>query len=137
MPRRILAFITGLILVAPTLAHAQAAGAPYPPGLTTAFGNTVRGTFPDGQAQRYWLKADGNWAGQGRTGRHNEGHWEYTGEEVCLTNQRRRTACIQLPASWMGEKRQSSARFRGVPFLRQNLTLELVPGIERYTPVAR
>ena len=100
-------------------------------GLPAAFGNTIRGIFTDGE-QRYWLRSDGTWTGIGRKGRHNNGNWNATEKEVCLTNQNHRTACIRFPEDGrIGSKWKSGVRFPPLPFAVQTLTFELVAGIER------
>jgi len=77
----------GTLLVAPpALAADKAAstGKAASGGFATAFGNTVKATYPDGRAQRYWFKPDGTWSAIGRRGKPSSGKWTQKGESVCL-----------------------------------------------------
>ena len=66
------------------LPQAAAAAGKAPPGLSAAFGNTVRATYPDGRIQRYWFQADGTWRAIGRRGKASSGKWTADGDKVCL-----------------------------------------------------
>jgi len=61
--------------------------------ITSAFGNTIKATYPDGRFQRYWLKADGSWTAIGRRGHGSSGKWTAKGDEVCL----RQTKPLPMP----------------------------------------
>jgi hypothetical protein len=130
----VLTLVLGTIVVAPP---ALAQSVAEPKGLDAAFGNTVRAHFPDGQIQRFWLKADNTWAGAGRTGRDNRGRWKFAHGEVCLTNQRRSVFCLPVPPqaqvgySWTAEVH---GRYWGVVPGSDVVTLDVVGGIEPYSP---
>lgn len=62
--------------------------ADVPKSLKSAFGNTVKATYPDGRFQRYWFRPDGSWRAIGRRGRPSSGHWTAHGDRVCLKQSR-------------------------------------------------
>ena len=86
------------------LASADKADAePAPHGLAAAFGNTVKATYRDGRAQRYWFQADGTWRAIGRRGTASSGKWTQAGEKVCLKQSKPFSApfkyCTHFPDS--------------------------------------
>lgn len=53
-------------------------------GLTAAFGNTIRTTYPDGRLQHIWLHPDGSWDAIGRRGKPSSGKWTAKEDKVCM-----------------------------------------------------
>ncbi|MBW8813488.1 MAG: hypothetical protein JF588_08690 [Caulobacterales bacterium] len=74
-----------------------------PKSLASAFGNTVKATYPDGRFQRYWFQPDGSWRAIGRRGHSSSGHWTAHGDEVCLKQSKPIPSpmkyCTTFPAS--------------------------------------
>lgn len=107
--------------------NAQAATAD---DVKAAFGNTVMATYPDGRAQRIWLKADGSYEAIGRRGKPSSGKWSMKGGKVCLKQSKPfwspMSYCTSFPeggdigAQWTGKDLQ------GVP-----IKLKLVKGVQR------
>jgi hypothetical protein len=64
--------------------------------LSTAFGNTIVSTHPDGRKAKLWLSADGKYAAQGRAGNRSSGHWKVKGGKLCLTQH----APVPIPLSY-------------------------------------
>ena len=52
--------------------------------VAATFGNTVLSVYPDGRAQKIWLKPDGSWTGLSRRGNDLAGTWSVKGPKVCL-----------------------------------------------------
>jgi hypothetical protein len=52
--------------------------------VAATFGNTVLSVYPDGRAQKIWLKPDGSWTGLSRRGNDLAGSWSVKGPKVCL-----------------------------------------------------
>ena len=85
-----------ILLGIAVLALAGPAAGGEPKGLAAAFGNTIRALYPDGGAQRLWLKADGSWEAVGKRGKASSGRWAVKGDKVCLKQARP----IALPVSY-------------------------------------
>jgi hypothetical protein len=104
--------------------------APEPKGVTAAFGNTIKATYPDGKHQRIWLKSDGAWEAIGRRGLASAGKWSVKDGRVCLRQTRPFPApfryCTDFPAEGGVGARWTGKDITGTP-----IDLTLVKGIER------
>lgn len=78
---------------------AQAGPAIAPQGVSAAFGNTVRTTYPDGRHQRFWLQAGGRWDAIGRRGKPSSGTWTSRGEKLCF----RQTRPFPMPMTYCAD----------------------------------
>lgn len=75
------------------------AGPPAASGISAAFGNTVRTTYPDGRHQRFWLQPGGRWDAVGRRGKASSGTWTSRGEKLCF----RQTRPFPLPMGYCAD----------------------------------
>ncbi len=100
------------------------------PGVTVAFGNTVKALYADGKYQRLWFRADGTWEAVGRRGKWSAGKWSLQDQKVCLRQSRPFPApfryCTAFPASGALGVVWASQDWQGEP-----IKLTVVKGIER------
>ena len=100
------------------------------PGVTVAFGNTVKALYADGKYQRLWFRADGSWEAVGRRGKRSSGRWSLQDQKVCLLQSRPFPApfryCTAFPASGALGVVWTSQDWQGEP-----IKLTIVKGIER------
>jgi hypothetical protein len=53
--------------------------------ISSAFGNTIVSTYPDGRTAELWLQPSGGYSAKGRRGDPSSGRWRIKGQRICLT----------------------------------------------------
>ena len=94
--------------------------------LRPALDATIVSTHPDGRKARLWLRPDGRYSAEGRTGQRSGGVWAVKGEKLCL-RQRRPVAmpfsyCKVVPSVALGTP------WRDKAVTGETVTNEVVPG---------
>ena len=123
---RISILLAAAVLVAP----ASAVVAQDAKGVSAAFGNTVKSTYPDGRHQHLWFKDGGVWDGIGRRGKPSSGTWTVKGEKVCMKQMKPfkapMTFCTDFPSDGSLGANWTSKDMTG-----QKVEFQLIKGIRR------
>ena len=83
---RFRALVCGAVAMASLAGGADAVVSSSP--ISSAFGNTIVSTYPDGRTAELWLQPSGGYAAMGRRGDPSSGHWKIKGQRICLTQSR-------------------------------------------------
>lgn len=106
------------------------AAEPPAKGLTAAFGNTIRTTYPDGRLQHIWLHPDGSWDAIGRRGKPSSGKWTFKDDKVCMKQVKPFASpfkyCTSLPSDGA-----VGVVWTGKDMVGEQIKLTLVKGIAR------
>jgi hypothetical protein len=73
--------LTSLAVLA---AAAPSAAGEFSELVTSAFGNTIVSTYPDGRTAQLWLRPDGAYTAEGRDHDPSNGHWRIRDGKLCL-----------------------------------------------------
>jgi hypothetical protein len=106
--------------------NAQAADLP---DIAAAFGNTVLATYPDGRAQRIWLRADGSYDAIGRRGKPSSGRWSLKADKVCLKQSKPFRAPFSYCTSFP-ERGDIGVTWSGKDLSGTPIRLKLVKGVQ-------